>query len=133
MAEKGPVVLLVDDERRILSALQRTLRREGYSIETAESAEAALAILEARPVDVVVSDYKMVGVSGTQLLARVRRRWPSTGRILLSGWSREIPEADLVAADPDQVHAKPWDDVALKRALADAIDPRRRRKSSRGG
>jgi DNA-binding NtrC family response regulator len=133
MAEKGPVVLLVDDERRILSALQRTLRREGYSIETAESAEAALAILEAGTVDVVVSDYKMVGANGTELLARVRRRWPATSRFLLSGWSREIPEVELRAADPHGVHPKPWDDAKLKRALADALDPRGRRGSSRGG
>jgi len=124
MAEPDPVVLLVDDERRILSALERTLRREGYVIKTAESAAGALAILEAQRVDVVVSDYKLAGASGTDLLARVRRRWPDTRRLLLSGWSHDIPAAELSAAAPDGVHAKPWDDGELKAAL---------RKLLRGG
>ena len=124
MAEEKGRLLLVDDETRILSALRRTLRREGYSIETAESPSAALALLEARSVDLVVSDYRMPGGSGADLLRQVRARWPATRRMLLSGWVREIPEAELAAARPHALHAKPWDDAELKavirRLLVDA-------------
>ena len=121
MSERGPTLLLVDDEARILSALQRALRREGYTIATAENAEAALLVLDSQAVDLIVSDYKMPGRSGTELLALVRRRWPDIRRILLSGWSREIPKAELAAAAPHGVYAKPWDDGELKAAIASAI------------
>ena len=121
MTETEAVVLLVDDEARILSALRRVLRREGYGIRLAEDAGGALAILESEPVDLVVSDYKMPGASGTELLAIVRRRWPSVRRLLLSGWSREIPAGELAAAEPDGVFAKPWDDGELKAAIRSAL------------
>jgi DNA-binding response OmpR family regulator len=121
MSERAQVVLLVDDEPRILSALRRTLRREGYDLETAENAEAALVRLEATRVDLVVSDYKMPGSNGSQLLATVRRRWPGTRRLLLSGWSREIPQSELEAAAPDGVHAKPWDERELKAQIRELL------------
>ena len=121
MSEPAPVVLLVDDEPRILSALRRTLRREGYVLETAENFDAAVARLEATRVDLVVSDYKMPGRSGSQLLATVRQRWPGTRRLLLSGWTREIPPSELEAAAPDGVHAKPWDEGELKAQIRELL------------
>ena len=115
------MLLLVDDEARILSALKRVLRREGYTIRLAKDAAGAVAILESESIDLVVSDYKMPGASGTELLAVVRRRWPEIRRILLSGWSREIPESELAMAAPHALHAKPWDDAELKAAIRDAL------------
>lgn len=115
-----PVVLLVDDEPRILSALERMLRREGYRIEKAGSAAEALERLESEPVDVVVSDHKMPGTTGISLLATVAKRWPLAGRILLTGWSQEIPATQIEAARLDALLAKPWDDEALKRAIAES-------------
>ena len=56
MAERGPRLLIVDDEARILSALQRALRREGYEIVTAESAREALRVLEERAVRAAIID-----------------------------------------------------------------------------
>jgi len=115
------LLLLVDDEARILSALQRTLRREGHAIATAETAAEALAVLEDRDVALVLSDYKMPGASGAELLATVRRRSPGTRRVLLSGWSREIPEEELAAAAPHAVHAKPWDDEGLRASIRELL------------
>ena len=78
-------VLLVDDEPRIAKAIQRTLRREEFDIYTAGSARAALDILATTPIDVVVSDEKMPGMSGTEFLAVVHREYPHTVRIVLTG------------------------------------------------
>ncbi len=74
-----PVLLLVDDETRILSALRRTLRREGYEILTAESVAEGLRILESREVDLVLTDQKMPGMSGLEFLAQVADRYPECG------------------------------------------------------
>ncbi len=80
-------VLFVDDEPHFTSALQRALRHEPYRILTANSAARALEILDGEPVDVVVSDERMPGMSGSDFLAVVRRRHPRTVRILLTGYA----------------------------------------------
>jgi len=69
LAEAKPSLLLVDDEPRILSALERALRREGYALEKADSVASALAILERRRFALILSDYKMPGRNGAELLA----------------------------------------------------------------
>ena len=62
--ESPPVILLVDDEPRILSALQRLLRREGYRILTAGSGAAALSILDQESVNIILSDLRMPEMDG---------------------------------------------------------------------
>ncbi len=112
-----PVVLLVDDECHILSALQRSLRREGYEILTAGSADEALALLSARAVDLIVSDQKMPGTNGLVFLTEVGRKGCDAPRVLLTGWPEEIPQADITAAGITAVLPKPWDDADLKATL----------------
>lgn len=115
--DRAPVVLLVDDDPRVLSALRRGLRREALTIETAANGREALAMLEREPVALVVSDHKMPGMTGIELLETVRRRWPRTRRILLSGWTGEIAKADLEAAALDSMLCKPWDDAELRETV----------------
>ena len=91
----APCLLIVDDEARILSALRRALRREGYEIITAETAGEALRILDERPVDAILSDQKMPGMSGAQFLAEAARRRPAAARMLITGWTEEIPRERL--------------------------------------
>ncbi len=116
-----PTVLLVDDESNVLSALRRVLRREPITIETAGSARAALAILEAGDVRLVISDHQMAGMSGIDLLKTIRAKWPSTKRMLLSGWSSGIAQADLDAAGLDAVISKPWNDDELRHLIREAV------------
>jgi len=116
-----PCVLLVDDEARILSALRRSLRREGFEIVTAESAAEALRILDARRVDAIVSDQKMPGGSGLSLLAEAARRRPEVARMLITGVTDEIPRDALDAAGVCALITKPWDDARLKATLRRAL------------
>lgn len=117
MKEGRPVLLLVDDEAGILSALRRSLRREGWVILTAESGPEALEALAREPVDLVVSDQKMPGMSGTQLLQEVARRHADVARVVLTGWPEEIPAAERAALGIRALIPKPWDDAELKATL----------------
>lgn len=112
-----PVLLLVDDETRILSALRRTLRREGYEILSADSVSAGLRILESRRVDVVLSDQKMPGMSGLEFLERVAARHPGITRLLITGWPEEIPPDQLQQLGIRALIPKPWDDAELRSIL----------------
>lgn len=80
-------ILLVDDEPHVLAALRRMIfmRRPQWDIACAESAVEALAMMEARPADIIVSDVMMPGMDGAMLLKIVREKWPATIRIALSG------------------------------------------------
>ena len=116
-----PSLLVVDDEPRILSALRRTLRREGYEVLTAETAAEALRVLDERAVDLVLSDHKMPGMTGVQLLAEVGRRCPSAARMLITGWTEEIPREELERVGICALITKPWDDTRLKQTLRRAV------------
>src|SRR4051812_31777786 len=86
-----PTILLVDDDVRVISALQRSLYRD-YRIEIAAGASDALTALTQGSYAVIVSDLKMPGMSGIDLLTTVKTAYPDTVRVLLTG------EADLDAA-----------------------------------
>ena len=85
-------LLLVDDEPNLTSALVRSLDRSQFEIFTADSAQKGLMILAGNDIDVIVSDERMPGMTGSQFLAEVRKQWPNTIRMILSG------QADLEAA-----------------------------------
>jgi HD-like signal output (HDOD) protein len=114
-------LLLVDDEPLILSGLTRALRVSGarqWEVATASSGAEALAQLDAAPADVVVSDVNMPGMDGPTLLGEVRRRWPQSVRLVLSGY------ADLLAAHKLTQVAHQFFDKPLR--VADLVDSLRR-------
>lgn len=78
-------VLFVDDEPNILTGILRSVRHEPYRSLTATSAEHALTILRETPVDVVVSDEQMPGMSGLELLTTVHQQHPEIVNVMLSG------------------------------------------------
>lgn len=84
-------ILFVDDDIRLVSALQRCFHRT-YHVELALTADDALAALDETHYAVVVSDLQMPGMNGIELLTKVKERSPETVRILLTG------QADLEAA-----------------------------------
>lgn len=78
-------VLLVDDEENVLLALARNFRRD-FEMETALGPQAALSMIHDRgPYAVVVSDLRMPDMDGLQLLSEVRKQWPDTVRMILTG------------------------------------------------
>lgn len=125
-ASDPPVVLFVDDEPSILSALRRLFRPQGYRILLAESGAAGLDLLRKENVDLVVSDMRMPEMDGATLLEKVREGWPAVGRILLTGYA-DIGST-VAAINRGQIHryvAKPWDDRELVLCVQDGLERRR--------
>lgn len=111
-------ILFVDDEPQLLGGLRRMLwdRRDVWDMQFAEGAAKALALLEEAPVDVVVSDVRMPGMDGPEFLEEVRRRWPGTTRMILSGHS----DRDFVFRSVKPAHqflSKPCAPDDLKAAI----------------
>ncbi|MGA2984201.1 MAG: response regulator [Terriglobia bacterium] len=111
-------VLFVDDEPRILEGLRRMLRpqRHEWEMAFAPGGEAALALMEASPFDVIVSDMRMPGIDGATLLCRVREQYPQMVRIVLSGHT-ELSTALRVVPVAHQFLAKPCDAEMLRVAV----------------
>ncbi len=108
-------ILFVDDEPNVLEGLRRMLRpmRHEWDMVFAAGGSEALQILAGNPCDVIVSDMRMPGMDGLQLLGEVKRRHPETIRIALSGHS----DMDVLLACTRITHqylAKPCDPETLK-------------------
>jgi HD-like signal output (HDOD) protein len=111
-------ILFVDDELNILQAMRRSFHsmREEWDMEFAPSAAAALESLAKAPADVIVSDMRMPGMDGWQLLAEVKKLYPQTVRLVLSGHAD--PSSVMRAVGTAQLYlAKPCESGALKAAI----------------
>lgn len=118
-------VLCVDDEPNILSALKRALRPPGYRVLTAEGGAQALQLMETQTVDLIVSDMRMPGMDGAQLLEQARGRWPETVRVLLTGHADM--SATVAAINRGRIFrylSKPWDDTELQAVVRQGLELR---------
>lgn len=120
-AARTPTLLIVDDEPRILSALRRSLRREGWRILATSDSDEALRWLATEPIGALLTDHQMRGVGGLELLEAAARVQPDATRFLITGWPDAIPPERLGALGVRAVIAKPWDDATLRALLRDAL------------
>ena len=119
----GQIVLFVDDEISVLRAIKRSFRIEPYEVITANSGKEALEILSHQHVDVVVSDQRMPEMSGTELLEKIKHRWPGIVRVILSGYADAPSIVDAInLSEVYRFLTKPWDDQAIKKALRGCLE-----------
>ena len=116
-----PLLLIVDDEPMNRELLKRVLFRE-YRIVEAGDGEAALRELARQAIDVVLCDQVMPGLSGTDLAREVRRLFPRTVALLLTGYE-DAPEVGLARREGvvSEVVGKPWAAPQLKEAILRAL------------
>jgi two-component system response regulator (stage 0 sporulation protein F) len=82
------VILIVDDEEGLREGLSKLLEDEGYVVFSAESAERALEILGQSHIDLVLTDMRMPGMNGIELLKKIRERYGNVGVIILTGYGQ---------------------------------------------
>ncbi|MFL5303481.1 MAG: response regulator [Anaeromyxobacteraceae bacterium] len=123
--KRSPNVLIVDDEPEVAKALRRILIRRGFAVETVTSAAEALDRLDPLAPDIVISDYRMPGMKGPELLDEVKRRAPAVARFLISGQMALGDAAGGVSAAGHRMLPKPWDNDELVAALHAALGAER--------
>ncbi|MDP2699897.1 response regulator [Thalassospira sp.] len=119
-------VLFVDDNTNVLNGLRRRLRAAcpSWTTSFAASGAEALALCEQNSFDVVVTDMRMPGMDGAELLGHVRKYIPDAARIILSGFSED--EAILRTVGPaHQYLAKPCDDELLIETIQHTLELRK--------
>jgi len=118
----GHRILIVDDEPRLLDGLKRTFRREPFEVLTANSAEEALKILAAGPIDIIISDHHMPGMLGTDLLYVVAREFPNTIRYMLTGKpSLEVAMQAINDGAISRFYTKPCHEIDLLITIRHAL------------
>ncbi|MDP3029137.1 MAG: response regulator [Deltaproteobacteria bacterium] len=123
MKNYSHTVLIVDDEVNVLTSLERTLRNEEYAVLTASSATEALDILQAKSVDLIISDLGMPEMKGLELLKMIKEKYPAVARIVLTGQSdsptvvRAINEGEVC-----RFFTKPWDNEELKVSIRQTLE-----------
>jgi EAL domain-containing protein (putative c-di-GMP-specific phosphodiesterase class I) len=116
-------LLLVDDEQQLLYPLKKFFTDKGYEVFTAENGEEALKIMSQYPIQVIMSDYCMPGITGAELLSRIKKNYPATVRLILSGYS----DFDAVqkAINEGSIYkfiSKPWNNHDLCQSIKEAFD-----------
>jgi DNA-binding NtrC family response regulator len=118
----GSRVLVADDDRAVRTALEVNLARAGWQVRLAASAEQALELLEAELPDVLLSDVRMGGATGMELLATVRARYPEVRVVLMTGFGSVSDAVEAMRAGATDYLIKPVarDEllVVLERAVA---------------
>ncbi len=125
-------ILFVDDEQRILTTMRMLFRRD-YDVVLANGAEEALEKLRHEKMDVIVSDQRMPGMTGYELLRTALNIQPNAMRILLTGYADlnaiigSINEGEIF-----RFVSKPWSNEDLKSTLAKAVEASRTEAAATG-
>jgi DNA-binding NtrC family response regulator len=126
MTDRRPMVLLVDDDEAAVALLAEVLERERYQVVTATSVPHALKqIAEHGTFDLVLTDLRMPGASGLDLLRVVRDRSPGTIVIVLTAFGEAATAGEAIRAGAYDFISKPYNLVELRQMLSRALSRRR--------
>jgi DNA-binding NtrC family response regulator len=126
-----PRILIVDDEERMAGVVAMTLGRVGFECETCASGEAALAALDARGADVVVTDWKMPHMDGIELLRRLHARRPGMPVILLTAYASVPSAVQAMREGAFDYVTKPFDNDELRALVRRALEMTRLERENR--
>ena len=116
-------ILVVDDVPSVIAMIEDAMQKEPYRMLSARSGEEALAVLAREPVDIIITDEKMPGMSGSDLLAEVRTRYPDAIRMMLTG---NAPLASAIRAINEgeiyRFFTKPCNIIDLRVSISQALE-----------
>jgi DNA-binding response OmpR family regulator len=104
-----PNILLIDDEEAFVTTLQERLEMRGFPARVAFDGQSGLDLIAEDPPDVVVLDLRMPGISGTEVLRRIRKQWPGIPVIMLSGHGSDLDFETCTNLGAAMYHKKPLD------------------------
>ncbi len=101
-------VLVVDDELMMRKLVEKILTRDGYQVLQAEDGAEALKLLEQKRVEIVISDIKMPGVNGFELLKLVKERYPKISVVMMTAYGDTYSVKDALLLGADEYITKPF-------------------------
>jgi DNA-binding NtrC family response regulator len=114
-------LLVIDDEPIVGKRLQQVFAKMGFDVETYTSALSAMEAMERDPFDIVVTDLKMEGMDGMEVLERVKERNPDTKVIIITGYAQLDTASEAFRKGVFDFIAKPFRLDELKRVIVRAM------------
>ena len=114
-------ILIVDDEANLLEVLAVALENMGYGTVTAETAEEALAVLEEREVHLVLSDLRLPGLSGRELMEKVKAANPDLPVVIMTAYASRKEAVEIIKEGAFDYTVKPFELDALEATIASAL------------
>lgn len=124
-------LLIVDDEEIALKNLARVMSRAGYDVTTTQSGNDALALIQAQPFDILLTDLRMEGVDGMQLLKTCRARYPDTEVIMITGYATTETAVAAMKEGAFYYIAKPFQLDEVRKVVSEAMEKIRLRRENR--
>ncbi len=121
MAENAHL-LVIDDEKNYLLVLQTLLEDEGYTVTAINDPETALAFLQESEVDVVVTDMKMPRVSGSEVLAQVKKQWPHIPVLIMTAFGTIESAVETMKYGAFDYITKPFSNDELLLSIHNAVE-----------
>jgi DNA-binding response OmpR family regulator len=118
----GKKILVVDDEKAIISLLKQAFSRAGFEVRPAESAEEALKVLEQNDITVMFLDLNLPGMNGMDLCRRIKKDKPMAIVFAVTGYASLFELVDCREAGFDDYFKKPVDMKSLVKAANDAFE-----------
>jgi DNA-binding NtrC family response regulator len=115
-------IMVIDDEKIVGDMAKLSLEQEGYSVETFLNAEPALKRLQEEKFDVVVTDYKMKGIDGMEVLKTVKDRYPDTQVIMITAFANLDAAIEALRRDVHDFFPKPVKIKELKASIKRALE-----------
>ena len=115
-------ILVVDDELSMREFLSILLEREGYEVAVAGSANEALRLMESAMFDLVLSDVNMPGLSGIDLLARIKEKTPETAVLMLTAFSAAEQAVEAMKLGAYDYVCKPFKNEEIKQLVKNALE-----------
>lgn len=117
-----PRILVVDDEEIVLHAVKDFLELKGFHVQTAENGENALQRIDENEIDLVLSDIKMPGMSGIELLGNIHRQKPELGVIMMTGYTDTTAAVDAMKIGAFDYISKPFNFDELLISIGRALE-----------
>ncbi|MEJ2683537.1 MAG: response regulator [Candidatus Sulfobium sp.] len=115
-------IMVIDDEKIVCDMAKMSLEQEGYDVETFMNAEPALKRLAEEKFDIVVTDYKMKGIDGMEVLRTVRKLYAGTKVIMITAFANLDAAIEALRSDVHDFFPKPVKIKELKASIQRALD-----------
>ncbi len=119
---KNPKILVVDDEESMCNFMEIMLRKEGYSVSTAQSAKAAVGMIEQENPDLVISDIMMPDMSGIDLLVETKKRHESMHFVVMTAFASVDSAVDALKRGADDYITKPFKVDEIKHVIKNLLE-----------
>jgi two-component system response regulator GlrR len=116
-------ILVVEDEMLAALSIRTVLMADGHLVEITEDAERALALLQASPYDIVLTDFKLPNMDGLELADTIKRDYPGMPVILITAYAEKIGGTMGKVSNVDLVVSKPFSVPELQRAVQSMFEP----------